>query len=142
MWIEFKILERSLKAFLDLVILRLLSQHCMSSYEINKTLTNEFHVMIDPSTIYSKLYTLEKEGQTQRVEGRVGKVYELTEQGQQTISNMPMIVEEICESAHILLTHQTSTYRKKKRADSLTLWERRSLLKLLQQESKPPTAHA
>jgi DNA-binding PadR family transcriptional regulator len=114
----------------------------MSSYEINKALTKEFHVMIGPSTIYSKLYTLEKQGQIQRVEGRVGKVYELTEQGQQTISNMPLIIEEICDSAQILLTNQTIAYRKNKKAESLILWERRSLLKLQQQESEFSTSHA
>ena len=52
--------ERSIKAFLDLVILHLLSKHAMSGYEINKALVKKFGLMVGPSTIYSKLSTFGK----------------------------------------------------------------------------------
>jgi DNA-binding PadR family transcriptional regulator len=54
--------ERIVKAFLDVVMLSLLSKHAMSGYEIDKELVKKFGLMIGPSTIYSKLSTLEKQG--------------------------------------------------------------------------------
>jgi DNA-binding PadR family transcriptional regulator len=76
--------------------MRIIEEHSMSSYEINKALTREFGVIIGPSTIYLKLGTLEKRGSIQCVEGRSGKIYSLTEQGHKIIMNVPIIVEEIC----------------------------------------------
>jgi DNA-binding PadR family transcriptional regulator len=138
--LECSIRERVLKALLDLVIIRLLSQHPMSGYEINKAITKQTQVILNPSTIYSKLYILERKEKVRYVMGRSGKVYSLTEQGQQTMSDMPITVEEICGSAHILLTKQNSAH-KKKTSGSMTLWEQHILLKLLQKENEFPTSH-
>ncbi len=67
--------ERMLRAFLDLVMMCMLKQHPMSAYEINGVLMRDFGVRVGSSTIYSKLYTLEKQGQIHCVMGRSGKVY-------------------------------------------------------------------
>ena len=101
--LEHSVPERILRAFLDLVILRFLAQHPLSSYEINKALAKEFGVMIGPSTIYRKLYTLEKHGSIQCTKGRSGNIYSLTEQGQQIASAMPALIEEICTSTKAIL---------------------------------------
>jgi len=130
-----------LRAFLDLVMMCMLEQHAMSAYEISGVLMRDFGVRVGSSTIYSKLYTLEKQGQISCVMGRSGKVYSLTKQGQQTMSAMPMTIEEICNSAQILLTSQNSAYKKKKTVDTMTLRERHNLLKLLQQENEFPPSH-
>jgi DNA-binding PadR family transcriptional regulator len=112
--LECSIRERVLKAFLDLVIIQLLSQRSMSGYEINKAITKQTGIILNPSTIYSKLYILERKGNVGYVMGRSGKVYSLTVQGQDTTNNLPAIVMEIYESAKELLTYQNPT-RKRKR---------------------------
>ncbi|MCW4018690.1 MAG: PadR family transcriptional regulator [Candidatus Bathyarchaeota archaeon] len=97
----------------------ILKQHSMSAYEIIGAIAKKFGIKIGPSTVYFKLYTLEEQGQIHCVEGRSGKVYSLTEQGQQTINDTPITIEEIYDSAQTLLTSQTNTYKKK--TDTLTL---------------------
>ena len=87
--------ERGIRTFLDLVILHLLSKHAMSSYEINKALVKKFGLMIGPSTIYSKLSTLEKQGFLSCAPSRSGKVYTLTEEGKQLEASMGTILEDV-----------------------------------------------
>jgi DNA-binding PadR family transcriptional regulator len=111
---NYSIRERVLKAFLDLVIIRLLSQHSMSGYEINKAITKQTGIMLNPSTIYSKLYTLEKQGQACYVMVRSGKIYSLTPQGHQTMKKMPVILVEICETTKNLLINQKTVDKRKR----------------------------
>lgn len=99
MWLDEIILvsrERIVKTFLDLVILHLLSKHAMSGYEINKALVKKFGLMIGPSTIYSKLNTLEKQGFIGCATSRSGKVYSLTEDGKQLKANTEQILNDVC----------------------------------------------
>ena len=112
--LEPSVRKRMLRAFLDLLMIRILTQHSMSSYEINKTLTKKYHVMIGPSTIYSKLSTLEEQGSIQSDKGRSGKVYRLTDQGKQIASNMPFFIEEICENTKAMLNSKIVPYKKEK----------------------------
>ena len=88
--------ERVVKAFLDLVILHLLSKHAMSGYEIDKSLVKKFGLMIGPSTIYSKLSTLEKQGFISCATSRSGKVYSLTEEGKQLQANTESVLDDVC----------------------------------------------
>lgn len=87
--------ERAVKAFLDLVMLHLLSKRAMSAYEINKALVNKFGLMIGPSTIYSKLSTLEKQGCLNCETSRSGKVYGLTEEGKQLEANTATLLADV-----------------------------------------------
>ncbi len=99
--------ERNTRAYLDMVIVELLARRPMSEYQINKALTKEFHIIIGPTTIYTKLNTLEKKNLITCHNGRSGKVYKLSEQGWQIISEMPSLVEEICSSMKTLLSSRT-----------------------------------
>jgi DNA-binding PadR family transcriptional regulator len=99
--------ERNIRAYLDVVILELLARRPMSEYQINNALTKEFHILIGPTTIYSKLNTLEKQKLITCHTGRSGKVYKLSEQGCQIIGEMPCLVEEICSSVKTMLSART-----------------------------------
>jgi DNA-binding PadR family transcriptional regulator len=88
--------ERIVKAFLDVVMLSLLSKHAMSGYEIDKELVKKFGLMIGPSTIYSKLSTLEKQGFISCATSRSGKVYSLTEDGKQLEANTESVLDNVC----------------------------------------------
>jgi DNA-binding PadR family transcriptional regulator len=87
--------ERSLKAFLDLAILCALTEHSMTGYEINRLFLKKYRIFIGPSTIYSKLTSMERKGWIKCVRNRAGRVYSLTEKGQQTAANMTGITKEI-----------------------------------------------
>jgi len=88
--------ERIVKAFLDVVMLSLLSKHAMSGYEIDKELVKKFGLMIGPSTIYSKLSTLEKQGFISCATSRSDKVYSLTEDGKQLEANTESVLDNVC----------------------------------------------
>ncbi|MCW4010585.1 MAG: PadR family transcriptional regulator [Candidatus Bathyarchaeota archaeon] len=130
--------ERMFRAFLDLVILRLLEEHAMSAYEIGMAVTKNFGLRVVPSTIYAKLYSLEKQKQIRADKNKSGKSYSLTELGKQTVSNMPLTIEEINDSVKILLS-KNSLCKKRETEGTMTVWEQRMLLKLLQQDSKQPS---
>jgi DNA-binding PadR family transcriptional regulator len=100
--------ERAVKAFLDLVMLHLLSKHAMSGYEISKALIKKFGLIIGPSTIYSKLFTLEKQGLLNCTESRSGKVYSLTEEGKQLAAN----TESVLNDVHSYLTSKLPKTKK------------------------------
>ncbi len=98
--------EKSIKAFLDLVILHLLSKHAMSGYEVNKALVKKFGLMIGPSTIYSKLTTLEEQGLLLCTKNRSGKVFGLTNDGKQIEANMETVLDNIFEYIRNSLSKQ------------------------------------
>jgi DNA-binding PadR family transcriptional regulator len=95
--------ERTLKAFLDLYILRLLADQPMSAYQINKLIVKKFGILIAPNTIYAKLSTMERQGWIKRTRNGNSKTHNLTEQGQQIISNLPALTEEIHQTIKALL---------------------------------------
>lgn len=95
--------NRSLRVFLDLVILRMLSHRSMTGYEINTFFVEKYGIMIGPSTIYSKLTALEQNGWIQVIREKPGRIYSLTEQGQKMVNNIPKITKEIQVFIQILL---------------------------------------
>ncbi|MCW4018055.1 MAG: PadR family transcriptional regulator [Candidatus Bathyarchaeota archaeon] len=127
-----------LRALLDLVILRLLEEHPMSAYEIGEVLTRNFGSRISPSTIYCKLSALQNQKQIHCEKTKSGKSYSLTELGKQTVNDLPLVVEEICESVQILLRSKNGLFKKKEMSNTMTYWKQHTLLKLLQQQSKQP----
>lgn len=92
---ESNLRERCLKAFLDLVILRLLADQSMTGYEINQLLVKKFGIMVAPNTINGKLSYMERSGWIKCVRNRHGKAYSLTEKGQDKMGNMPSTAAEI-----------------------------------------------
>ena len=98
--------ERIVKAFLDLIILHLLSKNAMSGYEVNKALVKKFGLMIGPSTIYSKLTTLEEQGLLLCTKNRSGKVFYLTNDGKQIEANMETVLDNIFEYMRNSLSKQ------------------------------------
>jgi DNA-binding PadR family transcriptional regulator len=87
--------ERSLKAFLDLAILCALTEYPMTGYEINRLFLKKHRIFIGPSTIYSKLSSMERKGWIKCVRNRAGRVCSLTEKGRQIAADMAGIAKEI-----------------------------------------------
>ena len=78
-------LERLLKNFLDVLVLAEMESNDMSGYDLIQYVHDEFGFLISSGTIYSLLYSMERDG---LVEGRWNsrkRVYTLTDKGKETI---------------------------------------------------------
>jgi len=95
--------ERSLKAFLELAILRILTSQPMTAYDINHHFMKKHGVFISPSTIYRNLSAMEKNGWIKCIRNRHGKVYAPTQHGQEIMNNAASIIGEIQSAVKVIL---------------------------------------
>lgn len=100
---ELSIQERILRAFLDLVILRMLLHQPMTAYEIDNALLKKFGVKRSPNVVYTRLATMELKGLISCARANHGRIYSITDKGRKTAGTIPSMVEEIQKSAPILL---------------------------------------
>ena len=100
---ELSIQERILRAFLDLVILRMLLHQPMTAYEIDNAILKKFGVKRSPNMVYTKLAAMERKGLIICAHSKHGRIYSITEKGRKKADTIPSIVEEIQRSAPILL---------------------------------------
>lgn len=95
--------ERIVKCFLDIIILtNLLNQNVpMGGYDVMSFIHKKFDVMLSSGTIYSFLYSLEREGVIKGAYIRRKKVYMLTEKGKNKIKTIldakPRVLDSIGE---------------------------------------------
>ena len=83
-----KMHRRIIKGFLDVVVLTELKRGVMSAYDIIGFIHNKFRILVSSGTVYSLLYSLEREG---LIEGRWNhrkRVYQLTDKGEKTIKTI------------------------------------------------------
>lgn len=77
--------ERSVKANLDLIILRLVRSKPRWGYEINMAIRERFKVYLSAGTLYPLLHSLEDTGKIEGVweseKGRGRRIYRITESG-------------------------------------------------------------
>jgi len=91
--------KKCLKAFLDLTILARLSNKPMSGYEIAVEITKEFEIFINPSIIYSTIYSLQRDCLVKSKKVRKGRIFEITEEGE----NFLKVAEHDIPGIQILL---------------------------------------
>jgi len=81
-----KLCERLVKDFLDVWILKKLSNgHPLSGNDIIAFLHYEFGLLISPGTVYSTLYSLERESFVEGASSERKRFYVLTEKGRAAI---------------------------------------------------------
>ncbi|RLI45376.1 hypothetical protein DRO69_05435 [Candidatus Bathyarchaeota archaeon] len=83
-----KMHRRIIKGFLDVLVLAELRKRVMSGYDIIGFIHNKFRLLVSSGTVYSLLYSLEREG---LIEGRWNqrkRVYKLTDKGEKTINTI------------------------------------------------------
>ena len=76
---------RIIKNFMDVLILAELRKRPMSGYNVIEFIHNKFGLLVSSGTVYSLLYSLERE---KLIEGKWNerkRVYVLTEKGEKTI---------------------------------------------------------
>jgi DNA-binding PadR family transcriptional regulator len=78
----------------------------MSGYDATPFIHNKFGMLISSGTVYSLLFSMERDGLIKGMRAKRKRVYELTEQGEKTI-DIVLNSENKIKSliANLLLTH-------------------------------------
>jgi DNA-binding PadR family transcriptional regulator len=74
---------------MDIIILKhLKNNNPMSGYDVIKHLHQKFHMLPSAGTVYSLLYSLERQNLIQGHVNNGKRVYELTKQGEKLLTNI------------------------------------------------------
>lgn len=99
--------RRTIKTFMDMLILTELQEEPLSGYDVISIIHKKFDVLVSSGTVYSMLYSLEREGfVTATVDDRK-RVYTLTEKGEQTLETVRLANGEINGLVHNLISRNT-----------------------------------
>jgi DNA-binding PadR family transcriptional regulator len=90
-----KLRARTVKNFMDIFVLEQLKVEPLSGYDVIGLIHNKFKVLVSSGTIYSMLYSLERQGLIEGTEEKRKRVYNLTEKGQQTMDTLAKAKGEI-----------------------------------------------
>jgi DNA-binding PadR family transcriptional regulator len=77
--------RRIIKNFLDVLILAELRNGSMSGYDVIAYIHNKYRLLVSSGTVYSLLYSLEREGLIAGAWNQRKRVYKLTDKGEETI---------------------------------------------------------
>jgi DNA-binding PadR family transcriptional regulator len=80
--------ERIIKNFMDIIILARLKTGPLSGYDVISFIHNKFHLLVSSGTVYSLLYSLERNGLIAGTWNERKRVYKLTEKGEETIETI------------------------------------------------------
>jgi DNA-binding PadR family transcriptional regulator len=77
--------RRALQNFMDILILAEMKKGSLSGYDVIGLFHKKFGVLMSSGTVYSLLYSLERNGLIKGVWNNRKRVYELSERGEQNI---------------------------------------------------------
>jgi len=80
--------ERIIKNFMDIIILAEIRSGPLSGYDVISFIHNKFHLLVSSGTVYSLLYSLERNGLIEGAWNERKRVYKLTEKGKKTIETI------------------------------------------------------
>ena len=80
-----KMNRRIIKNFLDVLILAELRNGPLSGYDVIAYIHNKFRLLVSSGTVYSLLYSLERDGLIAGSWNQRKRVYKLTDKGDETI---------------------------------------------------------
>ncbi len=83
-----KMNERIIKNFLDIIIMAELRNGSLSGYDIISYIHSKFRLLVSSGTIYSLLYSLERNELIEGVWKERKRTYQLTKKGENTISTV------------------------------------------------------
>jgi DNA-binding PadR family transcriptional regulator len=83
-----KMHERIIKNFMDIIIMTELQNGSLSGYDVISYIHNKFNLLVSSGTVYSLLYSLERNGLVEGVWDERKRVYKLTEKGEKTIDTL------------------------------------------------------
>ena len=85
-----KLRRRAVQNFMDILILTEINKDSLSGYDVMGLIHQKFNILVSSGTVYSLLYSLEREGLIKGVWNQRKRVYSLTEKGEQ---NMKVITK-------------------------------------------------
>jgi DNA-binding PadR family transcriptional regulator len=80
--------RRTIKTFMDMLILAELQDKSLSGYDIISIIHKRFNILVSSGTVYSLLYSLERKGLVAADLDQRKRVYTLTEKGEQTLETV------------------------------------------------------
>jgi DNA-binding PadR family transcriptional regulator len=90
-----KLRSRVIKNFLDILVLTEIKDKPLSGYDVIGLIHKKYDVLLSSGTIYSQLYSLEREGIIRGEQNKRKRVYELTEEGEQAIGDIMKVNRQI-----------------------------------------------
>ena len=88
--------ERIVKTFMDILILTELNDdNAISGYDVIAFIHNNFHMRISSGTVYSAIYSLERNGLIEGYWNKRKRTYKLTTKGKETIKTVLNASEKI-----------------------------------------------
>ncbi|MGB9959912.1 MAG: PadR family transcriptional regulator [Candidatus Bathyarchaeales archaeon] len=104
-----KMHERIIKNSMDVIILAELRNGPMSGYDVISFIHNKFHLLVSSGTVYSLLYSLERNGLIEGTWDERKRVYRLTDKGSKTIETILSANDKIKNFVTALLKVQSSS---------------------------------
>ena len=80
---------------MDIILLRELRDGSLSGYDLIGLIHDKFGVLFSSGTIYSILYSLERDGLVAGIQQKRKRVYAVTEKGEQNMGKIMRANEEI-----------------------------------------------
>jgi len=80
-----KMHRRIVKSFMDILILAELRNSPLSGYDVIAYIHNKFGILVSSGTVYSLLYSMERDDLIRGIWAKRKRVYELTEKGERNI---------------------------------------------------------
>ena len=87
--------ERVIKSFMDVIIMTEIRKGSLSGYDVISYINAKFNLLVSSGTVYSLLYSLERNGQVEGVWKERKSTYKLTDKGEETISTILYAQEKI-----------------------------------------------
>jgi DNA-binding PadR family transcriptional regulator len=80
--------RRTIKTFMDILVLAELQEKPLSGYDIITLIHKRFNVLVSSGTVYSLLYSLERKGLVNAEMDQRKRVYTLTDKGEKTLETV------------------------------------------------------
>jgi len=90
-----KLRKRIIQNFMDILILTEIKKSSLSGYDVIGFIHQKFGILMSSGTVYSLLYSLERDGLIRGIWNQRKRVYELTEKGTQNMRIITKANEEI-----------------------------------------------
>lgn len=87
--------RRTIKSFMDVLILREMKNGSLSGYDIIGLIHKRFGILMSSGTIYSWLYSMERDGLIKGFQEQRKRVYTLAEKAERNIEVIMKVNEEI-----------------------------------------------
>jgi DNA-binding PadR family transcriptional regulator len=95
--------ERVVKDFMDIFILSQLTKVPMGGYGLVTLIHNKFDILISSGTVYTRLYSLERDGLIKAEPDERARVYTLTKKGMESLEKIKNANGDITNLLRVVL---------------------------------------